>query len=633
MASLSASAERIVKKSWEESETSVSSTASIIDASNPFRLGFPAPLPALPVGHSSCDEIFPVSYDGIIREVASLLKRRDISWGSVVVVSRCASATVSDKRPTILITATAVKDDSWYLFVKETQEYLIKCSLDKVCVEIHDPEGLKIPAHFHIEPEHPIVSVWRKLQRGIITVLVPLCWCSLSVVRWGYGNNAQSNPVAIIITSKCPSELSHTKRTIQLRCQQYNLDRIEVCFVQVDTIFAAGGFRSPVEGRDFGVTLDLSPGASIGLSLEPRATASFGGNLIFRRGIEIHELGVTNFHIVASHQSLQGLTLSRQSTVNIDHAASLNVGLVSPSIFDANFKREIVENALDMERALSKLQAGMDAVNLESQALNNLNRATGTVWAGSGFRSDNGFGVDWALVSLPSSRLFLKKLPTSEELAALPPYIHPMLLFPDSGKVEDYVDSTVNFNGPTVSAWHVIGAHNVPFCDSGDSGSWLIDRNGNTSEDFTKAASTTLTQVQTSKGPCKDRMGLEEIAAVSSYGPWPGQRFLANATLPISVVAGMCRMSRHVSIMIAHYTEYCVLYAGAPEGEGGCFNMGHRHNLLVLSSGCAGCAGQALIGPGLNYITRIGGASPRRLYRRHDNDADNEDSTSIILIP
>lgn len=118
MASLSASAERIAKKSSEDSETSVSSTASIIDASNPFRLGFPAPLPALPVGHSSCDEKFPVSYDDIIREVTSLLKRRDISWGSVVVVSRRASATVSDKRPTILVTATAVKDDSWYLFVK-----------------------------------------------------------------------------------------------------------------------------------------------------------------------------------------------------------------------------------------------------------------------------------------------------------------------------------------------------------------------------------------------------------------------------------------------------------------------------------------------------------------------------------
>ncbi|KAG5297036.1 hypothetical protein I7I48_06034 [Histoplasma ohiense] len=145
----------------------------------------------------------------------------------------------------------------------------------------------------------------------------------------------------------------------------------------------------------------------------------------------------------------------------------------------------------------------MDAVNLEAQALNNLTRATGTVWAGSGFRSSNDFGMDWALVSLPSSRSFLNKLPTSEELAALPPYIHPTLLFPDSGKIEEcgpcekgsivfkrgrttgltqgtlsYVDSTVNFNGRTVSAWHVIGAHNVPFCDSGDLGSWLIDRNG-----------------------------------------------------------------------------------------------------------------------------------------------------------
>lgn len=87
--------------------------------------------------------------------------------------------------------------------------------------------------------------------------------------------------------------------------------------MQVDTIFAAGGFRSPDEGRDFAVTSDLFSGASIGLSSEPRATASFGGKLIVRRGIEINELGVTNFHVVASHQSLHGLTLSRQSSINI----------------------------------------------------------------------------------------------------------------------------------------------------------------------------------------------------------------------------------------------------------------------------------------------------------------------------
>ncbi|OAX81774.1 hypothetical protein ACJ72_03886 [Emergomyces africanus] len=521
MASPSAASEQIAKNSLEESETSVPSTESIIDASYPFRLGFPAPLPALPAPHSVCDGNFPVSHDEIIGEVTSLLNQRGISWGSVVVVSRRASATVSDQRPTILITAPAVKDDSWYLLVKDTQEYLVKCSLDKVCMEIYDPESLKIPAHFPIEPEHPIVSVWRKLLRDIITVLAPLCWYSLSVVRRGYGNNAQSNPVTIIITSKYPSRLSHTKRTIQLRCQQYNLDKIEVCFVQVDTIFAAGGFRFPDEGRDFALSSDLSPGASIGLGSEPKETGSLGGKLIVRRGNEIHGLGVTNFHLVASHQSLQG---TKEIGLIPDHAASLNVGLVSPSNFDANFKRETLENDLDsvrrrvekleeqqgtehlnetQERVRSKLQANMDALNIEAQALNNLNRATGTVWAGSGFRSSNGFGMDWALISVPNSRSFLNKLPTSGELAALPPYINATVLFPGSGKVEEcgpcekgatvfkrgrttgltrgtlnYVDSAVNFNGRKVSAWHAIGTHNVPFCDSGDSGSWLIDENG-----------------------------------------------------------------------------------------------------------------------------------------------------------
>ncbi|OJD17248.1 hypothetical protein AJ78_02630 [Emergomyces pasteurianus Ep9510] len=478
--------------SSEESETSGPFTESIIDASYPFRLGFPAPLPALPVRHSVCDEKnFPVRYDGITREVTSLLNQRGISWGSVVVVSRRASATVSDQRPTILIAAPSSE-----------RRLLVKCSLDKVCLEIYDPESLKIPAHFPIEPEHPIVSVWQKLLRDIIIILDPLCWYSLSVVQRGYSNNAQSNPVTIIITSMYPSPLSHTKRTIQLRCERYNLGKIE--------------------GRDFVLlSSDLSPGASIGPGSEPRATGSLGGKLIVRRGNEIHELGVTSFHIVASHQSLQGI---KETGLTPDHAASLNVGLVSPSNFDANFQRKTIEHTLDsikecaenleeqqgtehlnetQERVHSKLQAQMDAVNIEAQALSNLNRATGTLWAGSGV--------------VPKQVTYVWGTRRSS------PYSHKPLLFPDSGKVEEngpcvkgaivfkhgrttgltrgsfnYVDSAVNFSGRKVFAWHVIGTHNVPFCYSGDSGSWLIDEKGNGLAYYSRARSQATPETDTS---------------------------------------------------------------------------------------------------------------------------------------
>ncbi|EER43930.1 conserved hypothetical protein [Histoplasma capsulatum H143] len=694
MASLSASAERIAKKSSEDSETSVSSTASIIDASNPFRLGFPAPLPALPVGHSSCDEKFPVSYDDIIREVTSLLKRRDISWGSVVVVSRRASATVSDKRPTILVTATAVKDDSCLRGDLRSRRLEDSCPFShrtrtSDCISLAEA-----PERYH--------------HGSSPSMLVQLVG------------------VTIIITSKYPSELSHTKRTIQLRCQQYNLDRIEVCFVQVDTIFAAGGFRSPDEGRDFAVTSDLFSGASIGLSSEPRATASFGGKLIVRRGIEINELGVTNFHVVASHQSLHGLTLSRQNQgdrLTPDHAASLNVGLVSPSNFDANFKREIVENALDLvrrdveklqeqrrteylngkqERALSKLQAGMDAVNLEAQALNNLNKATGTVWAGSGFRSSNDFGMDWALVSLPSSRSFLNKLPTSEELAALPPYIHPTLLFPDSGKVEEcgpcekgaivfergrttgltpgtlsHVDTTVNFNGRTVSAWLVIGTNNLPFCDSCDSRSWLIDRNGKwvgllfacpfpsyTGDGYAIPALELIKDIEALVGGrCSLGFGSSRssgpVCQVQNFF-----RFLARNARQL-LNSKLARAHARIEWDWKRSPQYpptgnVLGSSGVDAAYGrGMFHGGlknilseqsvlrpvsslqsARHSLTsfegtwsVWMRWMRWMCWTALIGPGRNYITRIGGASPRRLHRRHDNDADNEDSTSIILIP
>lgn len=114
-----------------------------------------------------------------------------------------------------------------------------------------------------------------------------------------------------------------------------------------------------------------------------------------------------------------------------EYAANLNVGLLSPSNFDTNFKRETIGKALDSTRGRveefhekhgteylderqegirSDLQAYVDDLNTETQALNTLDRAAGTVWAGSGFRRSNGFGMDWALISVPNWRPFLNKV-------------------------------------------------------------------------------------------------------------------------------------------------------------------------------------------------------------------------------
>ncbi|GAD94396.1 predicted protein [Paecilomyces variotii No. 5] len=521
MASYSGSTDRHTKNLSDESELSVSSTESIIDASHPFRLGFPAPLPNFPTPHFTADDNPLVDREEIIQTITSLLKQRDITWGTIVVVSRRTSATISDRRPTIIITAPAVENDSWYLVLKDIQEYLLKNSLDKICVEIHDPEGLKIPAHFPVEAEHPIVSVWPKLLEDIVTVLEPALWHSVSAVRRGYNNNARLNPVTIVITSKYPMELSLSRPTIQFRCRQYRLEKIDVCFVKVEAILSAGGFQFPDEGRDFALSTDLSPGSSIGLSSEPRATGTLGGKIIVQREDIFHEVGVTNFHVISSDPGVQGF---KDTGLTPENATNLNVSLLSPSNFDTNFKQETIEKALESIRGhiesfcakygtdqlnekqqgiLAKLQANADVLRTEVQSLNTFERAAGTVWAGSGLRSANTFGMDWALVSVPSQRPFANKLPASEEFSALPGHFFDTMLLPESGEIEEYgvcakgtevfkrgrttgltqgtlshIDCAVNINGRVMSAWQVIGSFNNPFSDKGDSGSWVINAEG-----------------------------------------------------------------------------------------------------------------------------------------------------------
>jgi hypothetical protein len=230
----------------------------------------------------------------VVEKVASLVKKHSIPTRLIDLVSGPGSL-ASERRPTVMIEASAAESNLWYLLLKDIQEYFEAASLrDSMC--------LQLPVHFPVEEVHPIVPVWSNLLKDIVSVLDPHLWYSVSAVRRSHYPNTNKYPVTIVVTSKYPRQCAVVEPTLQLRCHHYGLEDIEVSFVQVDNILDANGSQAP----DFPLSPNLNPGASIGLDFKPLSTGSLGGKVIVTRGITKHEVGVTIFRIVGPHQAIEG---------------------------------------------------------------------------------------------------------------------------------------------------------------------------------------------------------------------------------------------------------------------------------------------------------------------------------------
>ncbi|KAK2806025.1 hypothetical protein FQN51_007978 [Onygenales sp. PD_10] len=503
---------------------SVTSPGSIIDAKVKYRLGFPSPLPPYKTPHYIPSKDIPGEM--IMDAVISSLHQRKVDFHSICIVSRQASAVLLEPRPTVRIAAPCVEDDSWYLLLRDIDEFLIRnFSLlgQHICVEICDPMAFRLPAHFPIDKDHPIVAVWEDLVQDIVEIVgITSQWSSICAVRRGFDTIVVNNPVTIIVTSKYPALLEAYGATIRFRCRDYRLQEIDVAFVEVDD-----GFRSVEDGRSFPVVDELFMGAGVGPSNDPEATGTLGGTLTMTNGDTKHVVGFTSFHVVAVGNAMDQVCIPNEP-------ANPAIPLVSPSNYDFNREVDITQQALEQaqetlavftnthgtaepddrrQNKKNKMEAAITQFQNEVEKLNNFDRRAGTLWAGSGFGSrnaDDNVIMNWALISLPDHRHFSNTLPSAAEFEALQPSMKFLpYLFPDSNQVEAFshyagdmllvfkkgrstgltmgtmtaLRPRVNINGRVARAWHVVGrsggrGRGRAFADKGDEGAWVIDQEG-----------------------------------------------------------------------------------------------------------------------------------------------------------
>lgn len=316
MASSSSSSRRQANTSDESQNssatfTSSSSVESVIDSTVPGRLGFPSPLPP----HRPRDEKPETSLpdktkEEILSKVSRLLNHRGVTFRSISLVSRQATAQTSSKCPTVLVDGPVRDDDLWYILLRDIREVLNTASPEAIAVEIIDLSLFVLPIHFPVEKTHPIVPVWGEVLRTIIKEIDSSLWSSISCVRRGHERS--KSPVTIVLTSKCPSKLRQEEYKITPIIRAYSLSGIEVRFLEVESVFSNGNDKIDLENippaKSYVTSKALYMGASVGIKDNPTSTGTIGGQIILSYGSKKHYFGVTSSHVVSIEQPGQGMS-------------------------------------------------------------------------------------------------------------------------------------------------------------------------------------------------------------------------------------------------------------------------------------------------------------------------------------
>jgi hypothetical protein len=287
--------------SGRRQHSSGESTATNVDATDPFRQGFPNPLRPLPqvnfIVKPEDAEKIQQWWGGAREAVLKSIQARGVKWGSVTLVNRRNPRDEPNELDlTILISARHdLSSDSWYLSLQDIFAYLQENGLSHIRVEMIDLEFSRPPANFIVEASHPLVLAWPNIRDRIIGIFGARPWLSLSVVRRGTHKIPEENPVTILITTPDPPRIRPLLEPILLVCANTGF-LLQAEIFEEDSLF---GMQNPAERRlSMSALSNVIPmGSSISQRSIENNSATIGGAIILSRGGSQVRVGVTNFHV------------------------------------------------------------------------------------------------------------------------------------------------------------------------------------------------------------------------------------------------------------------------------------------------------------------------------------------------
>lgn len=274
-----------------------------VDYTDPFRFGFPSPLPALPLetGHVSVLSPIRKQFDSIHYDVNVSLRERGILKPHATMVQRSEP----DEEPTendytILISAakedTLKSNEAWFHAVNDIAGLLIDRELN-FCIELMDPRADRKYFPAKISPE--FTEAWPVLNVSILGTLdFRREWHSLSLLNRGSTRDSSVPTVTVDITKAASHKWQ--KEKFKALCAILSQWEVDVALIRSSFWFVKDRLDLELDQ----ITLDrVHPGTSIGSS---RQSGTLGGYVtILYQGNE-YFMGLTSTRAIETDEMTQG---------------------------------------------------------------------------------------------------------------------------------------------------------------------------------------------------------------------------------------------------------------------------------------------------------------------------------------
>jgi hypothetical protein len=261
-----------------------------LDVRLPYRMGWPKPLPVLPVRQTPIlgETEYAAKFSSVARGFQAILDAERIHGSPRLVFRHSYEEKVPSEEDVTILVDCKVGAISWLNPLKEARKLLARHEIH-FRVEFLDSD---IPSRFNhaISPNDPIASEWKLHNRArVLSVVEEADWQTVNVFRRGNSHEPSECPLTLLITAYDTHE-DYWWDHLMPNIEKFWRHKVE--------LNAATNILSTDQGS---VLKSLSMGSSIGVK-GATESGTLGGSLTLRwNNGDKAAVGLTNHHVVANH--------------------------------------------------------------------------------------------------------------------------------------------------------------------------------------------------------------------------------------------------------------------------------------------------------------------------------------------
>ena len=270
------------KRKWRQSSSSGSYDGPywIIERS---RIGFPQPLPKLPIRLMAItgDKQQLATWKSCQDEAAAIVTEESLDFGEIGVYLRKGAGDTSPS-PTLLISLNSDLDqDSAKSALVTIGHMLHDKGVKDLRVEIADPNAYLEERIFPINNDHPLVKLWpRKIKHLVLNLLEHVTLSELGVYRYGYSFHTAVPTITITVKDETYNVKEELKSAIVQVCSSNGAPGMRVAVV-FDEVMMGVCDDANDEGSLLGLQSHIMrPGMGHSIGVGSSDAGSLGGYIV-----------------------------------------------------------------------------------------------------------------------------------------------------------------------------------------------------------------------------------------------------------------------------------------------------------------------------------------------------------------